>query len=239
MADMEDITSTSKLESSNTIATMSNKIREQSELIESLTRDLKQNLFEKNQMRDKMENRINELISQRNIFTNHMSEMETIWNEKLQTISSERDKLQYQLRSMINELKQLSDNPAVITARKHAKEMEEKLNNNEKDMNLLIESIKQEKSTLIDRIHDQAISIHNLTENDKDYDKKWLSMALDNTPTPIKQSNIENKSYNESPSIMKSYNTPEKLSFNSNTPLSKSSINRSKSKLDDLPDFLK
>lgn len=177
---MEDHSSSTLLETSDKLTMMSHKSREQSELIESLTRDLKQSITEKTLIKNDLSDRINALISQRNVFATHMSEMETIWNEKLQTISQERDKLQSQLKSMINELKRLADNPAVITARKHAKEMEEKLKSNENDMNLLMESIKQEKSTLIGRIHDQAISIHDLTEQDKSSDKNWINLAINN-----------------------------------------------------------
>lgn len=177
---MEDHSSSTLLETSDKLTMMSHKSREQSELIESLTRDLKQSINEKTLIKNDLSDRINALISQRNVFATHMSEMETIWNEKLQAISGERDKLQSQLKSMIVELKHLSDNPAVITARKHAKEMEEKLKSNESDMNLLMESIKQEKSTLIGRIHDQAISIHDLTEQDKSSDKNWINLAVNN-----------------------------------------------------------
>lgn len=188
---MEDHSSSTLLETSDKLTMMSHKSREQSELIESLTRDLKQSINEKTLIKNDLSDRINALISQRNVFATHMSEMETIWNEKLQAISGERDKLQSQLKSMIVELKHLSDNPAVITARKHAKEMEEKLKSNESDMNLLMESIKQEKSTLIGRIHDQAISIHDLTEQDKSSDKNWINLAVNDNSIPASA----NKSY--------------------------------------------
>lgn len=201
--DLEDSNSSSILDSSDKINKMNRKIREQRALIDSLTKDLKDSVGEINKLKSDSEDKINALITQRNVFTTHIEKMDENWREEMSNVLEERDSLKNEVSQLLIELKKLKENPSVISARLHAREMEEKLKSNEKDMNRLMESIRNEKRTLINRVHDQALTIHDLTETeDKDKEVKWIDMA---STIPDVNISIENTSMQSTEDIM---NTP-------------------------------
>lgn len=221
--DLEDNNSTTLLDSSDKMNRMNRKMREQAALIESLTHDLKDSVTEINRLKKESEDRVNALISQRNVFTSHIEKMDNKWRDEVQNVINERDQLKIEITQLMIELKKLQENPSVLSARQHAKEMEEKLKSNERDMEKLIDSMKNEKMSLINRVYDQSLTIHTLTDSDrKNKEEEWMKIATG--AKSEKNLNSKNVLDNGEDDILKSIN--KQLNFNDdimNTPLTSTS----------------
>lgn len=222
--DLEDSNSTTLLDSSDKMNRMNRKMREQATLIESLTHDLKDSVTEISRLKKESEDRVNALISQRNVFTSHIEKMDNKWRDEIQNVINERDQLKVEITQLVMELKKLQENPSVLSARQHAREMEEKLKSNERDMERLIDSMKNEKMSLINRVYDQSLTIHTLTDSDrKNKEDEWMKIA---TGSKVEKNIKSNNSLdNGDDNILKTI-TGKQLNFNDdimNTPITSSS----------------